>query len=160
MPQGRAGAGGNIYSVLQGKGIAGILTIGTYPRTTAVPRKGSSSINQFRRSMSPQQFTISEEVARAIVGAEYDSVKSNTSLVKTYPAQILMDVKKTSLVSTSSNVVGILPGSDLKDEYLFITAHYDHLGKRGDVIYYGADDDGSGTVSVIENCRSFYQGKS
>ena len=159
MPQGRPGAGGNIYSVLQGKGIAGILTIGTYPRTTAVPRKGSSSINQFRRSMSPQQFTISEEVARAIVGAEYDSVKSNTSLVKPYPAQILMDVKKTSLVSTSSNVVGILPGSDLRDEYLFITAHYDHLGKRGDVIYYGADDDGSGTVSVIEIAEAFIKAK-
>ena len=60
----------------------------------------------------------------------------------------------------SSNVLGLLPGTDLKDEYLFITAHYDHLGKRGDsVIYYGADDDGSGTVSVIELAEAFAKAK-
>jgi len=54
------------------------------------------------------------------------------------------------------NVVGILRGSDpvLKDTYVFVTAHYDHLGiangGTGDVIFNGANDDGSGTVSVIE----------
>jgi len=54
------------------------------------------------------------------------------------------------------NVIGILRGSDpkLKDTYVMVTAHYDHLGIRktdtGDVIYNGANDDGSGTVSVIE----------
>ena len=48
----------------------------------------------------------------------------------------------------------------LKDEYLFITAHYDHLGKRGDsVIYYGADDDGSGTVSVLQMAEAFAKAK-
>jgi hypothetical protein len=47
-----------------------------------------------------------------------------------------------------------------KDEYLFITAHYDHLGQRGDTtIYYGADDDGSGTVSVIEIAEAFMKAK-
>ncbi len=54
------------------------------------------------------------------------------------------------------NVVGVLRGSDplLKDTYVLVTAHYDHLGIRqggeGDSIYNGANDDGSGTVSVIE----------
>jgi hypothetical protein len=54
------------------------------------------------------------------------------------------------------NVVGLLRGSDpvLKDSYVFVTAHYDHLGMKadgdGDRIYNGANDDGSGTVSVIE----------
>ena len=43
---------------------------------------------------------------------------------------------------------------------VFITAHYDHEGKRGDsVIYYGADDDGSGTVSVIELAEAFAKAK-
>ena len=36
-----------------------------------------------------------------------------------------------------------------------ITGHYDHLGKRGNVIYYGADDDGSGTVSVMQIAEAF-----
>jgi hypothetical protein len=54
------------------------------------------------------------------------------------------------------NVVGILRGSDrvLRDTYVLVTAHYDHLGVRqtdaGPVVYNGANDDGSGTVSVIE----------
>ncbi|MGE0129544.1 MAG: M28 family peptidase [Blastocatellales bacterium] len=54
------------------------------------------------------------------------------------------------------NVVGLLRGSDpvLKDSYVIVSAHYDHIGARsageGDRINNGANDDGSGTVSVIE----------
>jgi hypothetical protein len=54
------------------------------------------------------------------------------------------------------NVIGVVRGSDprLKDTYVLVTAHYDHLGMKpageGDRIYNGANDDGSGTVSVIE----------
>src|SRR5947209_13872660 len=54
------------------------------------------------------------------------------------------------------NVVAILRGSDaaLKDTAVLVSAHYDHLGMRatgeGDRIFNGANDDGSGTVSVIE----------
>ena len=58
--------------------------------------------------------------------------------------------------ATLRNVIGVLPGSDpaLKDTYVLVTAHYDHLGKKaggeGERIFNGANDDGSGTVSVIE----------
>lgn len=54
------------------------------------------------------------------------------------------------------NVIGILRGSDpaLRNECVILSAHYDHLGRKppgpGDRIYNGANDDGSGTVSVIE----------
>jgi len=53
------------------------------------------------------------------------------------------------------NVAGLLRGSDaaLADTYVILSAHYDHLGMRpngDDHIYNGANDDGSGTVSVIE----------
>jgi hypothetical protein len=54
------------------------------------------------------------------------------------------------------NVAGLLRGSDpdLNQTYVMVTAHYDHLGVRGpagsDRIFNGANDDGSGTVSVIE----------
>jgi hypothetical protein len=58
------------------------------------------------------------------------------------------------------NVAGLLRGSDpaLRDSYILVTAHYDHLGTRtgeGDQIYNGANDDGSGTVSVIELANAF-----
>jgi len=53
------------------------------------------------------------------------------------------------------NVAGVLRGSDpaLRDTYVLLTAHYDHVGMRAtgdDKIFNGANDDGSGTVSVIE----------
>ena len=62
---------------------------------------------------------------------------------------------------SGANVVGYLEGSDpdLKDEYLVIGAHYDHLGyKKNDdkkVIYHGADDNASGVATVIELARYF-----
>ncbi|SEL51624.1 Zn-dependent amino-or carboxypeptidase, M28 family [Pseudoxanthomonas sp. GM95] len=62
---------------------------------------------------------------------------------------------------TVRNVVGVLRGSDpaLSKTYILVTAHYDHLGirkdKGDDPIFNGANDDGSGTVSVIELARAF-----
>jgi hypothetical protein len=62
----------------------------------------------------------------------------------------------TVVASKLRNVVGLLRGSDpaLNDTYMLITAHYDHLGIRDngapDHIFNGANDDGSGTASVIE----------
>ena len=55
----------------------------------------------------------------------------------------------------ASNVVGIIEGTDKKEEYVFLTGHYDHLGMRNGQIYYGADDDGSGTVAVIQMAEAF-----
>ena len=58
------------------------------------------------------------------------------------------------------NVWGMIPGSDstLADEIVVLTSHYDHVGidKTGDV-FNGADDDGSGTVSLLENTEAWMQ---
>lgn len=59
----------------------------------------------------------------------------------------------------SSNVLGYLEGTDKKDEVVFVTAHYDHLGVQDGQIYYGADDDGSGTVAVMEIAAAFANAK-
>ncbi len=67
--------------------------------------------------------------------------------------------KKKQIHFTSTNVIGFVEGSDKKDEFVFLTAHYDHLGKRDTVIFYGADDDGSGTVSVIDMAEAFAKAK-
>ncbi|MEA2553486.1 MAG: hypothetical protein QOJ65_1662 [Fimbriimonadaceae bacterium] len=64
----------------------------------------------------------------------------------------------------TQNVVAIVEGSDpkLKEEYVAVGAHYDHLGMKrsgpGDLIYNGADDDGSGTVSILEIAHAFADG--
>ena len=57
------------------------------------------------------------------------------------------------------NVIGFIEGTDLKDEYIIITAHYDHLGKHDSLIFNGADDDGSGTVAAMEIAEAFVMAK-
>jgi hypothetical protein len=58
-------------------------------------------------------------------------------------------------VQPSWNVAGLLPGSDprLKDETILVTSHYDHLGSRDGKLYPGANDNGSGTVAMVEVAR-------
>ncbi len=55
------------------------------------------------------------------------------------------------------NVAATLEGSDpkLKDEYILITAHFDHLGVRDGLLYPGADDNASGTAMMLELARCF-----
>ena len=57
------------------------------------------------------------------------------------------------------NVLGYIEGTDLKDELIIITAHYDHLGKHDSLIFNGADDDGSGTVAAMEIAEAFMLAK-
>lgn len=72
--------------------------------------------------------------------------------------KLRVDVKE---APPAQNIAGILEGADpkLKDEYVVFSAHYDHLktGDKGEV-YHGADDDGSGTVSVLEIAQAFSVG--
>ncbi len=86
--------------------------------------------------------------------------RSNQALPKFPLARGLLvkqAVKRAEL--DASNVVGLLPGTDpkLKDEYVIMSAHLDHLGigrpVNGDTIYNGAMDDASGVASILEIAR-------
>ncbi|NER15587.1 M28 family metallopeptidase [Spongiivirga citrea] len=57
----------------------------------------------------------------------------------------------------SENVVAYIKGSETPDEYVVISAHLDHEGIKDGKIYNGADDDGSGTVSILEIAQAFKQ---
>ena len=60
---------------------------------------------------------------------------------------------------TTANIIGVLEGKSKKDEYIIISAHYDHLGIRkpiaGDSIYNGANDDASGVTGVLALAEYF-----
>jgi Zn-dependent M28 family amino/carboxypeptidase len=62
---------------------------------------------------------------------------------------------------TSSNVLAYIEGSDpvLSKEVVIITAHYDHIGVDHGVVYNGADDDGTGTVALLELAEAFMEAK-
>jgi len=55
----------------------------------------------------------------------------------------------------SENVVAFIPGDGSTDEVLVLSAHYDHIGVKGGKIYNGADDDGSGSVALLEIANAF-----
>lgn len=73
--------------------------------------------------------------------------------------EIEFEYKESTTTIQSSNVLGIVEGGDKKDEFVFLTAHYDHLGIRDGKIYYGADDDGSGTVAIMHLGAAFAKAK-
>lgn len=62
-------------------------------------------------------------------------------------------------VYDTENVIGWIQGSEKKDEYIIISAHYDHVGIENQKIYYGADDNGSGTSAILEIAEAFMLAK-
>jgi hypothetical protein len=92
---------------------------------------------------------VSDPAIRSLVAGMREEGSKETSVSVHIAAPAVQAVKL-------RNVAGVLRGSDpaLKDTYVVITAHYDHLGIRGvgegDDLYNGANDDASGTSSVIE----------
>ena len=59
----------------------------------------------------------------------------------------------------SENILAFIEGTEKPEEIIVISAHYDHVGTNNGVIYNGADDDGSGTVAVMEIAEAFQQAK-
>ncbi|HEX2694791.1 MAG TPA: M20/M25/M40 family metallo-hydrolase [Acidobacteriota bacterium] len=110
--------------------------------------------------------TITREMADAILensGTKIDDLQKR--IEATYkPASMALPGTTVTLSTTAKttlvrcrNVVGYIEGSDpvLKNEVVVVGAHYDHLGKRGDYVFNGADDNGSGSVGVMNLARAF-----
>ena len=128
---------------------------------TGFPRrpnnKGQQYTAGFKRANPINIFYVSDKIAQAIMGADFK--EASTTAPKPYQVELSLGYTETVTRTESSNVIAYLEGTDLKDQYVFLTSHYDHLGKRDTVIYYGADDDGSGTVSVLEMAEAFAKAK-
>ncbi len=84
---------------------------------------------------------------------------SGKPIIKSAKTKMIIDIKNRITKITSENVLGYIEGSDLKNELIIVTAHYDHLGMDKNKVYCGADDDGSGTVAIIELAKTFAQAK-
>lgn len=96
-------------------------------------------------------FLISEKMGKALVSNITRSTKPAT--VKT---KVDMNFKSISISHPSENVAAYIKGSEKPDEYIIISSHLDHVGvnEKGE-IFNGADDDGSGTVSLLEVAEAF-----
>lgn len=108
-------------------------------------------------------FYISPDMAKQLLGKQYKKLvaaaKKGKSKPKTISTELNLRVKKEVKELNIANILGYIEGTDLKDELIILTAHYDHLGVEHGDIYYGADDDGSGTVALLEMAQAFAQAK-
>jgi Zn-dependent M28 family amino/carboxypeptidase len=70
---------------------------------------------------------------------------------------LILDKKIETL--KGQNVFAFIEGTDKKEEIVVVSAHYDHLGKKGKEIYNGADDNGTGTSALLEITEALVEAK-
>lgn len=114
-------------------------------------------------------FFIAPAVAEKVLNASLEKLSKAANsdkkklLKKIKSGTITYKTSMTVKILKTENVLGYMEGTDKKDELVIITSHYDHIGKKksgeGDLINNGADDDGSGTVAVMQLAKVFSQAK-
>lgn len=160
-----ASAFGKISTATQLGAAAVMVVYNNFPRKPMAMQARWSTRDPNAAGTTPfMAISVSEKVAEIIMGQDgkdlATNAKSGNLKSKTYTAAVRLSYHKEIETSKAPNVIAIMEGTDKKDEYLLITAHMDHLGKRGDsIIYYGADDDGSGTVGVMSVAKAFAEAK-
>ncbi len=155
-PAGRRGFTAKQDAAQKNGAVAVLILTPTIPQRY-LDTRGSMSLTEYYKTIYPNTYYITDKVAQAIAGADYASLKAGKTA--TFSANVELNFRKSAAHLQSSDVLGFLEGTDLKDQVVVLSAHYDHLGKRDTVIYYGADDDGSGTVSILELAEAFVKAK-
>jgi hypothetical protein len=113
-------------------------------------------------------FVVSADVAAEILGTSASKIrkmkaeidKSGKPSTKSFIGKVTLKAQRVSETIDTENVAAFMEGSDKKDEVLVISAHLDHIGiSANGEINNGADDDGSGTVSLLELAEAFSKAK-
>jgi hypothetical protein len=164
----------NAAEYAQKQGVAAIVIVPDFQylanwdrNRTRVTERGFIKVDKFQLPAGAQipQVVLSPHVAEFLFQDErqtaqsiFESIYAGAApqpFVLTANKKLSITVKVKSDQTTTQNVVGIFEGSDpvLKDEFVALGAHYDHVGTglpvNGDAIYNGADDDGSGTTALL-----------
>jgi hypothetical protein len=122
--------------------------LSTYYKSVA--NSGRSGISLKNDDPEMYQFMVSENLGKALF-----SNILNDAVSKTIKTSLSIDLKGNSEDLTSENVVAFIKGSEKPDEVIVISAHLDHEGIKDGQVYNGADDDGSGTVAILEIAEAF-----
>jgi Zn-dependent M28 family amino/carboxypeptidase len=101
-----------------------------------------------------------QKLAANYIADFYDHLQlSSPEGYENYMQEIPKEYFRGKSKASSENVMAFIAGSEFPEEVIIISAHYDHLGKKGDLIYYGADDNASGTSAVLEIAQAFQEAK-
>jgi hypothetical protein len=168
---------GKVSKTAQEKGVKKIFFVryedqnafeGFMKRYSGYFSNGSMKIDKQAEDESVGSFYISPVTAGEIMNQPFEKLTKAITKFKDGNSKALKNIKSQKVSYKmdfirekiiSENVLGFLEGSDLKDEVLVLTSHYDHVGIINGEIYNGADDDGSGTVAVMDIAEAFVQAK-
>jgi hypothetical protein len=157
-------------------GASGILIVQGPPRRP--PRQASGPTNGQIRSDRPNHsltspfwdlpvFTIESRVANDLLAASGKTVADLQAAIDRSGAPQSMPIPGVTIgmrraiserrIVQTRNVLGVIEGSDpkLKDEYVVVTGHYDHVGQKPPFIFHGADDNASACAAVIAIAEAF-----
>lgn len=114
------------------------------------PETYEGRISSVSKDGDPYSFIIGEKLAKQIVS----DIDSNDT-PRTVETDLQLSMEKNIKPFTTENVVAYIEGEEKPNEVLVISAHLDHLGIEDGVVSNGADDDGSGTVAMLEIAEAF-----
>ena len=168
---------GKIIRAAEGQGVEKIFIVrsedqskyeGFMKRYSRYFTRAKMTIDKVEEDLSVGAFYISPNTAGEIMKKPFEKLTEAITKFNSGNTKALKKIKskkvtyKTNFIKNkivSENVLGFLEGSDLKDEILVLTSHYDHIGIINGKINNGADDDGSGTVAVMDIAEAFVQAK-
>ena len=145
--------------IAKDKGAKAVLYYSPDVFAMAARRYGSSSGRMVLTGNNNTMYYIllNDTAAKAVLNSDINIDKTFTN--KTIPANIAIDYTNNSEPLNGKNVVAVIKGSEKPNEYIVISAHLDHIGSHDGEINNGADDDGSGTVAVLEIAKAFAKAK-
>lgn len=106
---------------------------------------GESNLSLDVKSEPFYGFLVSEDMGSMLIQNSNGVYKRNISI----------SYENNSESVISNNVAAIIPGKTKPDEYIIISAHLDHVGMHDGEVFNGADDDGSGTIAMLEIAEAF-----
>ena len=121
-----------------------------YLKNDIKPAKGTEDYFQKMEITTPQRISLPDKIP--------DSVRTfmqNGDMEKLRNYAMVAGVRTGGDKLNSINVASIIEGSHYPNEYIVITAHLDHVGIEGEDIFNGADDDGSGSMALLEIAQAF-----
>ena len=121
-----------------------------YLKNDIKPAKGTEDYFQKMEITTPQRISLPDKIP--------DSVRTfmqNGDMEKLRNYAMVAGVRTGGEKLNSINVASIIEGSQYPNEYIVITAHLDHVGIEGEDIFNGADDDGSGSMALLEIAQAF-----
>ncbi len=109
----------------------------------------SEKLPSEKKEVPPAILFVNKEMLAWVFDSEFDKI------MPTQSTRVILNADYLNKPIETENVLGYLEGSEKSEEVLIITSHYDHIGITNGEINNGADDDGSGTTTVLELAEAF-----